>query len=96
MYDLKDVTKIYELATEFFKQLQNFYWDTVKSYFKALGLYNFIMGFGWAYKWGGGGLISGWAYKQNEKNCSERRDKAYLRNGLKLTYHYILSYIYNT
>ena len=96
MYDLKDVTKIYELATEFFKQLQNFYWDTVKSYFKALGLYNFIRGFGWAYKWGGGGLISGWAYKQNEKNCSERRDKAYLRNRLKLTYHYVLSYIYNT
>ena len=65
MYDLKDVTKIYELATEFFKQLPNFYWDIVKSYFKALGLYNFIMGFGWAYKWGGGegglylgGLIS--------------------------------------
>ena len=46
---------------------------TVKSHFKALGLYNFIRGFGWAYKWGGlypDGLISGiivslangWAY----------------------------------
>ena len=28
---------------------------TVNSYFKALGLYNFKRGFGWAYK-GGGGL----------------------------------------
>ena len=44
----------------------------------------------------GGGLISGWAYKQNKKNVSERRDKTYLRNELKLTYHYVLSYIYNT
>ena len=36
--------------------------DTVKSHFKALGLYNFIRGVGWAFKWGGlylGGLISG-------------------------------------
>ena len=36
---------------------------TVKSHFKALGLYNFIRGFGWAYKRGGGlypgGLIGG-------------------------------------
>ena len=32
---------------------------------------------------GGGGLISGWAYK--------RKDKTYLRNELKLTFHYILS-----
>ena len=44
----------------------------------------------------GGGLISGWAYKRNKKNVSERRDKTYLRNELKLTYHYISSYIYNT
>ena len=29
--------------------------DTVKSHFKALGLYNFKRGFGWAYKRGGGG-----------------------------------------
>ena len=28
---------------------------TVNSYFKALGLYNFKRGFGWAYKRGGGG-----------------------------------------
>ena len=40
---------------------------------------------------GGGGLISGWAYKCNKKIVSERRDKAYLRNELKLTFHYILS-----
>ena len=36
--------------------------DAVKSHFKALGLYNFKRGFGWAYKRGGlypGGLISG-------------------------------------
>ena len=38
---------------------------TVKSHFKALGLYNFIRGFGWVYKWGGGGLISGWGYIRN-------------------------------
>ena len=35
---------------------------TIKSDFKALGLYNFKRGFGWAYKRGGGlypgGLIS--------------------------------------
>ena len=40
----------------------------VKSHFKALGLYNFKRGFGWAYK-GGGGVISGWAYKRNKKKC---------------------------
>ena len=38
---------------------------TVKSHFKALGLYNFIRGFGWAYK--RGGVISGWAYRWNKK-----------------------------
>ena len=43
---------------------------------------------------GGGGLISGWAYKRNKKNVSERRDKTYLRNELKLTFRYSLSYIY--
>ena len=35
---------------------------TVKSHFKALGLYSFKRGFGWAYKRGGlypGGLING-------------------------------------
>ena len=35
-------------------------------------------------------LISGWAYKRNKRNVSERRHKTYLRNELKLTYHYIL------
>ena len=45
---------------------------------------------------GGGGLISGWAYKQNKKNVSEPPDEMYLRNALKLTFHYILSYNYNT
>ena len=29
------------------------------------------------------------------KNVSEQRDKTYLRNELKLTYHYIFSNIYN-
>ena len=44
-----------------------------------------------------GGLISRWAYKRNKKNVLERLDKTYLRNELiKLTYHFILSYIYNT
>ena len=28
---------------------------TVKSHFKPLGIYNFITGFGWAYKREGGG-----------------------------------------
>ena len=67
---------------------------TVKSHFKALGLYNFKRAFEWAYKrggGGGGGLIPGWAYKRNKKNASERRVKTYLRNELKLTFHYILS-----
>ena len=36
------------------------------------------------------GLISG------IKNVSGQCDKTHLRNELKLTYHYILSYIYNT
>ena len=65
----------------------------VKSHFKALGLNNFKRGFGWAYKrgGGGGGLISGWTYKRNKKYVWERRDKTYLRNELKLTFHYILS-----
>ena len=48
---------------------------------------------------GGGGVeghIPGSAYKRNKKKVLERRDKTYLRNKLKLTYHYILSYIYNT
>ena len=40
-----------------------------------------------------GGLISRWAYKRNKKNVLEQRDKTYLRNELKLTFHYILSYI---
>ena len=40
--------------------------------------------------------MSEWAYKRNKKNVSGRRDKTYLRNELKLTYNYILSYIYNT
>ena len=31
--------------------------NTVKSHFKALGLYNFKRGFGWAYKRGGGAYI---------------------------------------
>ena len=40
--------------------------------------------------------MSGWAYKRNKSNVSEQRDITYLRNKLKLTYHYILSYIYST
>ena len=32
--------------------------NTIKSHIKALGLYNFIRGVGWAYKRGGGG--GGW------------------------------------
>ena len=64
----------------------------VKSHFETLGLYNFKRGFGWAYKrGGGGGVISGWAYKRNKKNVWERRDKTYLRDELKLKYYYILS-----
>ena len=61
----------------------HYYSTTVRSHFKALGIYNFIRGFGWA-------------YKQNKKHVSERRDKTYLRNELKLTYPYVLSCIYNT
>ena len=76
---------------------------TIKSHFKALGLYNFIRGFGWAYNGGlisgwackqGVGLILGWAYRQNKRVVSEQRDKTYPRNKLKLTYPYIKSYIF--
>ena len=42
-----------------------------------------------------GGFISGWAYKRNKRCVSERRDKTYQRNELKITYHCILSYICN-
>ena len=45
---------------------------------------------------GGGGLYPGGLINGIKKNVSERRDKTYLRNELKLTFHYILSYIYNT
>ena len=41
-----------------------------------------------------GGLINGEGGLYPD--VSERRDKTCLRNELKLTYHYILSYIYNT
>ena len=72
---------------------------TVKSHVEDLDLYNFIRGSRWAYKredlypWG--------IYKQNKKLVSEWRDKMYLRNKLKRTYHYIydtqhLYYIYDT
>ena len=60
---------------------------SVNSHVKTLSLYNFIRGFEWAYK-RGGGLISGGAYKWDKKN-SKQRDKTNLRNELKLTYHYI-------
>ena len=36
-----------------------------------------------------GSLILWWAYNSNKRNVSERQDKTYLRNKLKLTYHYI-------
>ena len=36
------------------------------------------------------------AYLSGIKKCFERRDKTFLSNELKLTYHYILSYINNT
>ena len=70
---------------------------TVKSHFKPLGIYNFITGFGWAYKReGGGGAVGAYIMvgliSRIKKNVSERRDKTYLRND----YHYILIYIYNT
>ena len=45
---------------------------------------------------GGGGLYPGGLIGGIKKNVWERRDKTYLRNELKLTYHYILSYIHNT
>ena len=42
---------------------------TVKSHFKALGLYNFKRGFGWAYKRGGGGLYPGGLISGIKKKC---------------------------
>ena len=50
------------------------------SHFKALGLYDFIKGFGWAYKWGGlypGGFISvKKCFGATRLNISEKRIKA--------------------
>ena len=67
---LEAVLEVYELVS-----------DAVKSHFKALGLYNFIRGFGWAYKRGGlypGGLTSGIkkCYRTTRYNVSEKRIKA--------------------
>ena len=62
---------------------------TVKSHFKALGFYNFKRGFGRAYNYKTGGLYPGELISGIKKNVSERPDKTYLRNELKLTYHYI-------
>ena len=45
---------------------------------------------------GGGGLYPGGLISGIKRDVSERRDKTYLRKELKLTYHYVLSYIYNT
>ena len=46
---------------------------------------------------GGGGLYPGELIRGIKKNVSARRDfKTYLRNDLKLTFRYILSYIYIT
>ena len=39
--------------------------------YKRRGLYKFVRGFGRAYKPGGTGLISGWAYKRTKKNVSK-------------------------
>ena len=64
---------------------------TVKFHFKALDLYNFIRGFGLAYKRGGGG-----SYKRNKKKFGPTRQNVSELYELKLTYNYILSYIYNT
>ena len=44
--------------------------NTVKSHFKALGLYNFKRGFGWVYKrGGGGGLYPGGLISRIKKMC---------------------------
>ena len=59
------------------------YWYTVKSHFKALGLNITSKGVL------GGFINGGGAYKRNKKNVLERQDKTYLRNELKLTFHYI-------
>ena len=50
---------------EIFKNEKHFGFScySVKSHFKALGLYNFIRGFGWAYKWGKGGGALNWDFK---------------------------------
>ena len=61
-------------------------YHTVKSHVKALGLYDFIRGFGRAYRRGRGG-ISGLAYKRNKAIKEMFRD-----DKIKLSYHYIWSY----
>ena len=37
---------------------------------QALGFYNFVRGFRWAYKWGGGGVISEGAYNQRLESAA--------------------------
>ena len=73
--------KIYQLANCHDKI------TTVKSHIKALGLYNFKSGFGWAYK--REAYVRGVRINILKKNVTERRDKTYLRNESKLTNHYI-------
>ena len=70
-----------------------FYPDTIKPYIKALGLYSFtsyispVLG-----GFMNGELIPGGGHIGRIKNVLEQQDKMYLRNELKVTYHYILSY----
>ena len=68
--------------------------STVKSHFKAMGLYNFIRGVGLAYKGeGGGGLYLG-GLLSGVKNMvrNDEITRIGLRNDLKVKCHYIWSY----
>ena len=70
--ELHETTKISGIKSGIFLKQTNFwrFYTTVKSHFKALGLYNFKRGFGWAYKRGGlypGGLISGIIYSLSNR-----------------------------
>ena len=71
---------------------------TVKSHFKALGLYNFIRGFGWAYKRGGGGLYPGGLIsgikKMFRNDEIKRRSEKRIKAKIPLYFELHLQYIY--
>ena len=73
---------LYQVYNSNILQFSPFAAYTVKSHVSALGSYNIKRVFGQVLN---GGIGGGKNYKRNKRNVSERRDKTYLRNELKLT-----------